>query len=266
MGKKNENSRKNQSQQKIVNYIEAYIDTESFQNEIKSLRKNWGIPPNGFHISKKSMLLLLKNAPSVNFIYYRPKEIRNIPLKIINLSIKNLIRDIRIDGFGLSNFFKFYLFYNKKCYLIMFGRNGVNETDLCAVERIKFDLEELCFLTTPNEVIEIIKKHFDNYPVAIKIHPSTSLRDLIGYIKKNWRYISFLLEEYKDKNSKLGKLRIRNQEIKKRDEFIYKKRRLSRKELASLVSKNFSKELSKPIDHGSVGKIISLEKKRRKKV
>lgn len=96
------------------------------------------------------------------------------------------------------------------------------------------------------------------------MHPRISQRDLLDYVKTHWEIIRFYLSQYKNDKSKLGKLRTKNEFIKQRNEFIYKNRNMPYKNLVVAVNEQFPNRIKDTVDEGNVGKIISLERKRRK--
>jgi hypothetical protein len=254
-----------QAKQKLLNYIDDFIDSDCFQVGIIALRKKFDIPSSGFDLPEKLKRKLIQNIQIESFTLVPPEIENKKPgiIKEIHFEIKELSKNFPIYDNQTISIFKIYLFYNTKLYEALQG--SLDEINLCRIEDIKDELEEYEFFGHPKDVAGIFKKKFDDYPIALKLHPSISQRDLVDYVKHNWHIINFYLSQYRDKESMLGKIRNKNSEIKKRDKFIYENRHLSHKEISSLVSKNF-KEVSDVINEGSVGKIISLEKKRRKQV
>ncbi len=255
-----------QAKQKLLNYIDDFIDSDCFQVGIIALRKKFDIPSSGFDLPEKLKRKLIQNIQIESLTLVPPETENKKPgiIKEIHLGIKELSKNFPLNDNQVISLFKIYLFYNVKLYEALEG--SLDEINLCRIEDVKDELEEYEFLAPSKDVVDIFKKKFNNYPIALKLHPSISQRDLVDYIKHNWNIINFYLSQYKDEKSTLGKTRNRNNEIKKRDKFIYDNRHLSHKEISSLVSKNFSREVSDTINEGSVGKIISLEKKRRKQV
>src|SRR3989344_8779676 len=109
----------------------------------------------------------------------------------------------------------------------------------------------------------IIWKEYDKlFPIAIRISPHASLRDISEYVRKYSRIIKEKQEKYKEKKIKIGQVKLRNRTTQERNDFIYKNQNLPIKEISALVYKKFKQN----IDHGYIGKIISLEKKSRKEL
>ena len=99
------------------------------------------------------------------------------------------------------------------------------------------------------------------YPVAIRIHTDASQRDIIAFIKANWKIIEQYQKRYFNPKRKTSLKNSKTHVPKKeRDAFIYEHRHLSHKRIMTLVREQFGE----PLDVGLIGKIISLEEKRRK--
>jgi hypothetical protein len=253
----------NQSQQKLVNYLDEFIDSDYFQEIIIKLRKELGIPKNGLKekIDYKNLY---------NYAFFIPKALKpnnsnktNI-LKSINVGLKDARKKFPLKDMSISIFFQLYLFYNKKFYNT--PKIIPNEVDLCQVVDMLEFAEEYSYPILEENGVQFLKNYFNDNPVILKIHPNMTQRDLVGYIKDHWPIINAYQDRYKNTKLKLGKIRTKNPSIKTRNDYIYKNRNKTRSEISSLVSLNFPQELSNSIDAGSVGKIISIERKRRKEV
>lgn len=72
------------------------------------------------------------------------------------------------------------------------------------------------------------------FPVHLAISPYASKRDVLDYINKNWNLIKFHLEQY---DKKLPNYR--QKKNSKRDEFIWKNRKLPATELAKKADEKF---------------------------
>ena len=170
-----------------------------------------------------------------------------------NEAIKKVCKKYKIhflDGLGI---FENYIFYNETDYAIDFGGYG-----MCLTVDIPQEKEEP-WSKDAQEDDDLL------YPIAVRISPHASLRDILDYIKTTYHYqIYFLQKKYKDKDIKLGKFKKRKTVIQERNEFIYKNRNLPRQEIMKLVTDKFGAKNT--IDYGYIGKIISLEKKKRKEL
>lgn len=288
-----------QSKQFLLNYLDAFIDTDDFQNNIRVLRAKFGIPKKGFKFSKEKRNKLFTENLLIEIFYtmYIAEELKKNEKEIdiindINKSLFEVVKQFPIYDPGIFFIFKCYLFYNKRMYEVL--EKGVNDVDMCKTVDIIQDIDD--YLNFYNKrmyevpekgandvdmckIVDIIqdmnnhlhfysemsgyfRKLYEDYPVVIKLHPNITQNDLIDYIKKNWSAIESYLCQYKEDECRLGKVRNRKASIKKRNDFIYKKRNLPREEIRKLVSNKFNESL----DGGHIGKIISLENKKRKEV
>lgn len=116
-------------------------------------------------------------------------------------------------------------------------------------------------LETEVTLIAVSEEEEDKYyPVYLKISPYSSKRDILDFIDKRYSSdIEPVLVLHKKKDVKLGRVRSKNKFIQKRNEYIMKYQDLPRAEIMKKVQKKFGYS----IDVGSIGKIISLEKKKR---
>lgn len=139
--------------------------------------------------------------------------------------------------------------------LLLIGPNyfNVQGISLCGIEDFYYikGLEKTSLI-----------KRFKFYPTIIKINSSASQRDIISFIKSNWNIIKAHQKKNENFTQKIKSLRNKNIEKKKRNDFIYQNRHLPIKNIFKMVSDKFGEVL----DDGHIGKILSLEKKRRKEV
>ena len=123
---------------------------------------------------------------------------------------------------------------------------------------------DICILCDNINDPDLSKEDIEHYPVSVRISPYASKRDILDYIERFFPYILHTQKDYIDKNIKIGKFKTRKTNIQERNDFIYKNRNLPRKEIMSLVGDKFGPNAV--IDYGYIGKIISLEKKKRKEL
>jgi len=228
---------------KFRNYVREIFESEYFQDFVVRIRKKYQIPEKGFGPENGYVF-----PPEIWTLRDNKKERDSFQEEINEVSKKYKIHFL--DGLGI---FENYIFYNDTDYSIDLGGYGL-------------------FLTVdiPQQKEEPFSKEIQDdddllYPIGIHISPHASLRDILDYVKSTYKYeISFLQDKYKDKNIKLGKFKRRKSIIQERNDFIYQNRDLPRKDIMRLVTDKFgSKNI---IDYGYIGKIISLEKKKRKEL
>lgn len=231
---------KSKGVQKMWNYFIEITKTDYFLNFVKEMRKKYNIPPRGFKLKKNKSFTI----PPKNFS--KQTELRDE-------IIKKICEKYKLHYFDYCDVMEEYIYYN-----ILFPLSELSSCGLFYVSDVIDEKEE--------PFGELFQKSDDMaYPIAIRISPYASQRDLIDFIKNKviWeKEIKFLQDKYKDKNIKIGKIKSKNKKIQKRNDFIFKHQNLPRKKIMSLVNKKFKADL----DHGEVCKIISLERKRRKEL
>lgn len=226
----------------IIDYFEEVTRKVSFQADVKKFRERNQIPKNGFDYDEEKLI---------------EKGGRSLPNKWIHASKdrddifwKSILRDE--SHFCLKyciqavnrRMLRHYLFYNVP---------GIPTNSICSTQ----DYKEIGI----NRQADIY--HNIDYPILIRVSPYASLRDILDYIKISYTVgIKPLQIKYRKEGVRLGSARKKDPKNQARDDFIYKHRGLSRKELAIKVEQNF-KDSSEPINEGSVGKIIAVEKGRR---
>ncbi|MFA6251763.1 MAG: hypothetical protein WC603_04020 [Candidatus Paceibacterota bacterium] len=158
------------------------------------------------------------------------------------------------------------------------------DKDICKLcEKYNFDPAYYCDtfycfvfynkLTSPDpdiglcEIVDIFdpvypKGYDERYPISIRISPDASLRDIQEFVKKQSFLLERLMKKYKDPNSKIGKLKGKNQGIQERNDLIWKNRKLPTREIFKIIYDRFDESL----DLSYINKIIILENKKRKEV
>ena len=247
---------------KLKTYFEEIIKSEKFQQKIQELRNRYSIPRNGFTLNREE---------------YKKYSIFSIPDKWMYKNNRTKLNEIEkevsklvetYDLYELEWFLVFwhYLIYNK---ILILDQNFppplfLYDFDLCL---IRDELEWNNLLNNsqynPDTIKEIINGELKNFPIAIKISPYATERDILDFIKKNFKQIKSLQKKYQNPNIKIGKLRQKNVQIQKRNEFIWKHRNLPRKKIMYLASAKFKGQV---LGYAEVEKIIVLEDKRRKEL
>ncbi|MFA6096858.1 MAG: hypothetical protein WC788_04490 [Candidatus Paceibacterota bacterium] len=232
--------------QKMWNYFLEITKNEYFVETIKELRNKYKIPDKGFgpdpdgHYSMPPHNLILEN----NFNSYN---------NLRNDIIEKICKKYKLHYFDFSDVILQYIYYNKLY--------PIYELSACGLFRVEDVIEEKI-----EPFGELFQKSDDMaYPISIRISPYASQRDIVDFIKNKtiWkREIEYLQNKYKDKNIKIGKIKAKKQLTQKRNQFIYSNKSLPRKRIKELVSNKFKTDL----DYEYIGKIISMEKKRRKEL
>lgn len=226
---------------KVTNYIRALVDTKEFSDFVLKIREKYDIPIDGFKDSEQI-------SPPTNWVHRHTGKDREFNNEVSVFAQKHHLH--YLDG---NQLFSFYIFYNE---LVFFA--SPNSYNLCTVMDIPMEKDE------PFSE-ETIKDDDRLFPIAVRISPYASLRDILDFVKRAYKHeIKFLQNQYKQTGVKLGKFKQRKSKLRERNEFIYKHKHLPRKQIMSLLTDKFGAENS--IDYAYIGKIISLESKRRKEV
>lgn len=223
-----------QARKKIRNYALAIFQSAEFIEELADIRRKHGIPENGYggNISKDS-------------------PTKETSLKKIEKDIEVLCKKYKLHYVDWFQDVEHLLYFDE--FEDIFD---LNSKSLLLISDLVYEKTD----PYSAETQEQDDKHF---PIALKISPYATRRDIIDFIKKKYKlFILPLQKNYREDSTRIGKLRLRNEKITKRNNFIYKNRTLPRKDIVKLVSKEFGEVL----DYGHISKIISLENQRREKM
>lgn len=258
------NMKRSGGKEKVMNLLEEFTDSDFFQSEVVRIRKQFAIPPGGLDLTETDRKDLMKSD-----FFHIPKALvgGRESSKAIYLEIRKIAHKLAVNGIGIRHFLRLYLFYN-----IMFPDvPWLDEENLLKFVNLddqyweRWDDDE----EYQKDFLRDLQIENAQYPLAIRIHPAASQRDLLDYVKKQWHLIHEHQLKYLPGVRKVKyfpKIRARKPGIRERNRFIFRNRSLPYKKIVSLVAEKFSKELSRTVDEGSVGKIISIERKRRKQV
>lgn len=216
--------RQTQGFKKLWEYFKAIIKSESFQKELSVIRQQHIIP-------KK------RRYPDGIVTVYEP--FRNWA--------KLMCKKYDLSAVEWEDSFIIYAYYGK---LI---EPEMNVGHLCLLTDLKEERDD----PFSKDVQDDDDRYF---PIGIRINPYASQRDILDYIKRIYPAIRQMQDKYKNKYSRIGRFKKRNLKKERRNDFIYNIKNLRLKKIAMRVGKKFNEEL----DEGHIGKIISLERKRRK--
>ncbi len=252
--KRKKNIKTPQGVVKIEAYLRYVINKVAFQDEVHFTRRKLEIPSAGFNIDIKD--------GDYSFAHMSP---------IIESYIQGLLDKRRINKLGqyvVSICDKYEIIYEDMWYNIV--QNYILFNKLPIIDNLyKHQIFDLCYLEDSRQTELEIGGHFDHpeldsrgkrFPISIRISPYATQRDVIDYIENRFRQINDIQRKYVHPEIKLGNVRKKqNPEL---DQFIFelKEAGLTQSEISKRALKKFPES---NLDKGSVGKKISIEKKRR---
>lgn len=229
---------KSQSFKKMWNSFHDFTKKRAFQEFILNLRGKYRIPQNGFTINGDSW-----TTPPDEWTY----EMWDTEHKEIQSAIRGFCREQQIPSKDWEFTIEQYLFFNQ-----MFISPEPNSHNMCYITD----------MSTKQDSVgqELNDDLITAYPVGLLISPYASQRDILAYVKSIYRAeIAPLQKKYKTEGSLIGKSRSKMAMTRKRNELIWQNRERPLKEIMEIVKKEFRTD----IDVGSIGKILSLERKNR---
>ena len=227
-----------QGYKKLWNYFFDLVKSDSFQNRILEVRKKYNIPEKGFP-EQELLEIYNKNKDGYEDMFV---EIEDICTKYA----------LHFDDW--YSIIKHYLLSNE-----LWSNSYDKHKNLCVVSD---SIEEELIQSNKHNSCISCKNRDKIYPVAIKLSPYASERDILDYVKKNFFIIKSHQEKYKNPEIKIGKVKRKKQSIQDRNNFIYENRKLSLNKIKELVKEKFSEVL----DYEYIGKIKSMEIKKRKEM
>lgn len=235
---------KSASFQKMSNYLMEIVKYESFQKIVAELRNKYEIPDGGFKPGSDEYEI-----PPENFDVKKEEA-------LIKDMMDKICKKYALNCFDYYPVLLEYLWYNHICPAC---QHQPAELSTCGLFRIS-DLADEKINPYSEELQE-----FDNisFPIAIRISPYASKRDLTNFInnKPIWQLIAGVQERYRDKKIKIGRIKHKNYDIQERNNLIYENKNKPIKEIRKMLAdKNIF------MDDGHIAKVKSLEIQRRKDV
>lgn len=257
---------------RFYNYILDLIETDFFQGQIQSLRKKFGIPSEGYKQTNKLWV-----CPPEEWCKKQGEKLQDKHCEL-QLEIWGLASYYEINKLIAPHPFEDYLFYNE-----LNPRDENEDWDsfwslFCITDKYALEKNVLRNAADVTEVNESdIQKRYKNqlmrmirdyplanHPVAILVHPFASEREIVQYIKAEFKKtIEPLQEKYRrDETSlyRIKSLRAKDPKIRQRDNFIYK----HRKQNSTVIKEKLKNELGINLGPEEISAIKSREIKRRK--
>lgn len=231
-----------QSHKKLWRYVEEVFQSDSFVEDVLNLRNTYKIPKEGF-VEKK----IGNKMPPEEWKNYSNTTV----VQMLMEDVDALCYKYGLPCFELHDTFLDRIFFDGPPEKYMDNFMAYN---LCAMQDIINDKED------PWSERKVESDDFA-YPIALRISPYASRRDIIDFVEKTYTpFIKELQDRYKMIDVEIGKQRKRDPKTVARNNFIYENRRKNRKTIMKLVAEQFNEV----IDEGHISKIISHETKRRK--
>lgn len=263
MNKKTTDSR---SVKKVLNQLRKLVDTDKFQSEVLAIRAALGIPTEGLEMTQQ-------DRDHLGDMFYTPeraivdKETKKNFIKQSNVLMRTLEDMLVVQGALLGQVIKNYVYY------------GSLELDETANQMPWWDKPALCEFKDwksmllerfwhgevdadgAEEFVEELMLGIEQYPLILRIHPDASQRDIVSYIKNNWDQIEHAQWRYsvpKNKSVKNSKVTL-NEDNRKIAALIHLYPNSTLKEIKT----ELQEQLGVTKSYDEIGKIRSLEKKRR---
>jgi hypothetical protein len=245
---KREKENRNHSTQgweKLWNYFIEISRKEYFQKKIAELRKEYKIPKRGYKCSQT-----YTTPPAEWQSQFRGLGQSYITERVKILDeLKAICEKYNLHYVDWVDIIEDYLFYNELVYIM-----DDNAYNLCLLSDLV------------NNKRKAFSKDFKGsddqfYPIAIRISPYASERDILDYVKKMAPLIKEFQKPYIKPDVKIGKVKRKKHSTQKRNDFIWKNKDLRVAEIKAKLDKEFPD--NKIMGYEEIYTIISLEKKRR---
>lgn len=233
---------------KLTAYFTDLIRSDEFLVFTKNLRKKYGIPPRGYSWNTNQ-----------KHHEFPPKRW----LEVYSSKYGDLIKEL-IEFCEKKDLF--FADYTQSLQYLIFAD----------ISKRPFNVPDFHFLLMASDVLEekkwerpkeLIANEDTIFPIALRVSPYASKRDILEYVAKNYTFeIKPVQDKYRSKDLKIGKVRVKDPEIQERNDFIYKNKHLPRKNITRLLSERYGTGDKFLLDEGAIGKIISLERHKRKEV
>lgn len=228
-----------QGRAKLERYFLDLLKTEDFQETIRDLRKRYGYPEGGY---KEGITYSLGN-------WGERKEL----LQKLDKELETVCKKYGLHFLYWGDVMRSVMSNNEPFIPIEAG------ADLCMLADLRNEAEEP-FMKVIQDADNL------HFPIAIRISPFATQRDIVDFIKKHEVFIAQMQEQYRKdfKGIRIGKTKKRSVEVQERNDFIYENRNLPRRKIMELLSEKYGAD--KTLDMGHISKVISLEKQKRKEL
>ncbi|MFH1711901.1 MAG: hypothetical protein ABH846_01545 [Patescibacteria group bacterium] len=263
------------AEKKTLLQFKRNVDTEEFKSLVAEIRKEAGVPKDGWKLTEADM-------QNLNNIYWVPEGLGDGiafgdegVIRKCNRLVWKLDKFLVIDSFFYRHILRLHVFFNEflfnelleqaphlgwssLCELI----DAHNELHKILPEnsyfyrdfngRAGFDLEHDAFFA--KQYLMQISDKVDQYPIVIRIHPEAGQNVIVDFIKKNWKYIEAMQDQYvgkKQQSLKHGKTKV-NPKVQERNQIIIQNKEKTAKEINAILRDNNID----PLDYAYISKII----------
>lgn len=250
---------------KTLVVFEDFIRTREVILFVEEYRKYLGISDKGLEISEDEEKALSLSDHDVfwSTVFYVPKQIFPLPdgtefsedsnVKIVS-DCEVFLESYGFTGGSFRGMFRLYVLFNKIFEFPLHVTMSNEHEDLAAIEYLP---DEITFYKGEEKGLEEYTENTSKrHPIALYFSPEASLNEIKDFLSKNWDFVESKRDQ--DKLKYYTKRKKRKQEL---NDFIYDNRNLKASELFFKVSDKFGKD--GVIDVGHIGKILSLEKRKR---
>ncbi len=241
---------------KTAYFLDNLLLKSSVTKQIAILREKLGIPEGGLWLDKKTLEKIIVQP------FYLPVA-EGSPLKEFRDLLEPIEERIPIQNFeSIGIILKLFALYD--LYDIEFSSYLFSGEGICKIvnSRNEWTDYQPNNKKTTSYYLKHLQQESEYYPLHIRLSPYASQRDVVDYIKANWKTIKKGLGEMKREEMLLGKIRKKDLELRERDKFMYENKHLSEEEIRKLLKKH----LGITIYQMEVRKIISREGKKRQDV
>lgn len=254
--KKERQSTSTQAQDKMVHYLHSLLGDKKFLDATKKIRIMFAIPENGFEQEIEDEFNFINKLPA--YIDERGEE-----------------TDFQKETYDLTSFFHLatpwiesirkYILYDQ-----FFPEEIMPFVQWLDLSQILEDYEQCDDEPLLDEngeeiIIDIVRNITDGFPMGIFISPYATRNDILAYVKKYYvAEIEPAQIKYRDKGSKIGQARARDEKVRERDNFIYAHKDLPQKKIMALTNEKFKSPTGgyKAVGYDQVSKIIARRNKK----
>jgi hypothetical protein len=261
-----------QAEQKLIVQFQKWFETEEIETKVLELRQQIGIPSEGIPITDEDL-------KQIGSLTLTPQNLPFTERRKVTKCLRECFAGTReflearplLNNMYFKHVLRAYILFNK--FLLDDVRAALpialRLTNLCDINDAKENIEE--YLGAEEEecndpemremYIDSQRSLTDLFPIALNIHPESSQRDIVDFIKKNWPYIKALQERRKNENSRVLHSRTKiNESVKERNKLINTWHK------DGMRTKDIRKKLASQhlfLDDGHILKIISMARKKR---